>query len=193
VALDADRSLRTLGITWSVHNDQIRYTIHPIKIIEKLTKRNILFEIAKIFDPLDLFDPIVLYVKKLMQNVCCSGVHWDESVPQYICTEWLEFAGQLEVIKQITFDRRLLIVDCQDIQIHGICDASSTDYSACIYVRSKGEHDVKIARILCTISQVMPLKAVTLPGLELCGALLLARLQREASNILNINPSKTVF
>jgi len=131
-------SLRTLGITWSVHNDQIRYTIHPIKIVEKLIKRNILFEIVKIFDPLGLFDSIVLYAKKLMQNVCRSGVHWDESVLQNICTEWLEFASQLEVIKQITFDRRLLIiVDCQNIQIHGFCDASNTDYSVCTFARKE--------------------------------------------------------
>jgi len=193
VVLDADRSLKTLGITWSVHDDQIRYTTHPIKIVEKLTKRNILSEIAKIFDPLGLLGPIVFYAKKLMQNVWLSKVHWDESVPQHIYTEWLEFARQLEVIEQIAFHRRLLIEECQDIQIHGFCDASSSGYGACIYVRSKGKHDIAMVRLLCAKSRVAPLKTVTLPRLELCGALLLARLQREAINTLNINPSKTVF
>jgi len=189
VVLDAERSLKTLGTTWSVHDDQIRYATHSIKIVEKLTKRNILSEIAKIFDPLGLLGPIVSYAKKLMQNVWRSGVHWDESVPQNIYTEWLEFARQLEIVEQIKFERRLLIEDCQEVQIHGFCDASG----ACIYVRSKGDHDVTTVRLLCAKSRVAPLKAVTLPRLELCGALLLARLQREASNILNINPSKTVF
>jgi len=191
--LDTDRSLKTLGLTWSVHDDQIRYATHPVRIAEKLTKRNILSEIAKIFDPLGLLGPIVLYAKRLMQNVWRSGVHWDESVPQNIYTEWLEFARQLEVIEQITFDRRLLIEDCQDIQIHGFCDASSTGYGACLYVRLKEDHDVTMVRLLCAKSRVAPLKSVTLPRLEFCGALLLARLQREASNILNINPSKIVF
>jgi len=193
VVLDAERSLKTLGITWGVRDDQICYTTHPIKIVEKLTKRNILSEIAKIFDPLGLLGPIVLYAKKLMQNVWRSGVHWDESVPQCIHTEWLEFARQLEVIEQITFDRRLLIEDYRDIQIHGFCDASNTGYGACIYVRSKGNSDITMVKLLCAKSRVAPLKSVTLPRLELCGALLLARLQREASHILNINPSKTIF
>jgi len=42
--------------------------MHAIKFDNKLTKRNILSEIAKIFDPLGLLGPVVLYAKKLMQE-----------------------------------------------------------------------------------------------------------------------------
>jgi len=66
---DADRSLKTLSITWSTQDNKIRYSTRPIKVSDKITKRNILMEIAKIFDPLGLLGPVILYAKKLMQEV----------------------------------------------------------------------------------------------------------------------------
>lgn len=70
LALDADNSLKTLGITWGVRDDEICYTTNPsIKINERLTKRNVLSAVVKIFDPLGLLGPVVLYAKKLMQDV----------------------------------------------------------------------------------------------------------------------------
>jgi len=191
--LDVDRSLKTLGITWRARDDQICYSAQPIKFSERVTKRNILAEIAKIFDPIGLLGPIILYAKKIMQNVWRSGLQWDESVPQSIHSEWLEFARQLDAINQITFDRKLLIENARDIQYHGFCDASNTGYGACIYVRSIGNSNNTISRLLCAKSRVAPLKPMTTPRLELCGALLLARLFREISNALDIKPSKVVF
>jgi len=72
---DADHSLKTLGITWSTQDDKIRYSTRPIKVSDKITKRNILMEIAKIFDPLGLLGPVVLYAKKLMQDIWRCKLH----------------------------------------------------------------------------------------------------------------------
>jgi len=93
----------------STRDDKIYYSTHPIKVAERLTKRNILSEIVKIFDPLGLLGPIILYAKKLMQNVWRCGLHWDESVPQNIHTEWSEFVRQWVSIDRIPFDRRILV------------------------------------------------------------------------------------
>lgn len=188
-----DRSLKTLGITWNTHTDKICYSIQPTKIIEGLTKRSILSEIAKIFDPLGLLGPVVLYAKKLMQDVWRCGVQWDESVPQSIHTEWSEFARQLELMNQVCFDRRLLIDNYQDVQLHGFCDASNIGYGACLYVRSRGKQGNVINRLLCAKSRIAPLKTITIPRLELCGALLLTRLYREANDALGITPNKTIL
>ncbi|XP_018359711.1 PREDICTED: uncharacterized protein LOC108758964 [Trachymyrmex cornetzi] len=188
-----DRSLKTLGVTWCARTDEIRYSAQPIKIAKKLTKRNILSEIAKIFDPLGLLGPIIMYAKKTMQNVWRCQLDWDESVPQNIHTAWLEFVKQFELIDQISVDRKLLLEDHRDVQIHGFCDASNNGYGACLYVRSVGKHGDTAVRLLCAKSRVAPLKTVTIPRLELCGALLLARLYREIDNVLNITRDKVIF
>ncbi|XP_011880587.1 PREDICTED: uncharacterized protein LOC105569050 [Vollenhovia emeryi] len=76
------------------------------------------------------------------------------------------------------------------IQIHGFCDASNNGYGASLYVRSIGINGKVICRLLCAKSRVAPLKSTTIPRLELCGALLLARLLREVNNALNIATNK---
>ena len=73
-ALNADRALKTLGVTWNGQDDKIYYSTKPIKNIGKITKRNILAEIAKIFDPLGLLGPVILHIKKIMQDVWRCGL-----------------------------------------------------------------------------------------------------------------------
>lgn len=158
-----------------------------------MTKRSILSEIARIFDPLGLLGPITLYAKKLMQDVWKCQLDWDESVPQNIYSDWLAFVRQFELINKISVKRRLLMDDYCNVQIHGFCDASNVAYGACIYIRSTGRNNQTIVRLLCAKSRVAPLKTITIPRLELCGALLLARLYQEANNTLGLIPSKTVF
>lgn len=187
-----DRDLKTLGITWSAKNDKLYYATRSIEITERVTKRKILSEIAKFYDPLGLVGPVILYIKKLMQDVWRSGVHWDESIPQSIYTEWSNFARQWESINKISVDRKLLIEGYHDVQLHGFCDASSTGYGACIYIRSSNNQKT-VAKLLCAKSRVAPLKTVTIPRLELCGALTLAQLFREVKGTLNINFNKIIF
>lgn len=134
--LSNDNTLKTLGIHWRAKTDSFVYKIQPISVNERFTKRKILSEIAKIFDPLGLLGPIILFAKKIMQDIWKAKIDWDESVPNDIYYQWNEFCLQLSCLPDISFDRRILTNDRHSVQIHGFCDASETGYGACIYVRS---------------------------------------------------------
>lgn len=67
--LDIDNSLKTLGIYWKAKNDEFIYEIRKIKLDEKVTKRRILSDIAKIFEPLGLLGLIILFEKKFVQDI----------------------------------------------------------------------------------------------------------------------------
>lgn len=128
-----------------------------------------------------------------MQDVWQCGLHWDESVSQKIYTDWLEFTRQWVSIDRISFKRRILNENCNDIQLHGFYDASNVGYGACIYVRSRGNAGDAIVRLLSAKSRVAPLKPVTIPHLELCGALVLARLYQEIIETLEFVPDQVIF
>ncbi|XP_066585556.1 uncharacterized protein [Prorops nasuta] len=134
--LNLDNKLKTLGITLNATSDNICYTPNCIKIDGKITKRLVLSEIAKIFDPLGLLSPIILHLKHMMQTIWQAGLDWDESLPQDIHTGWMRFVDQWGLMGPVLFDRKLLINECQKFQLHGFCDASNIGYGACVYVRS---------------------------------------------------------
>ena len=116
-----------------------------------------------------------------------------ESVPQFIHTAWIEFVQQWMSLEQISFDRKILIDEHNDIQLHGFCDASINGYGACIYIRSRDIHGKTIVKLLCSKSRVAPLKSVTIPRLELNGAVLLTQLYQKIKDALNFVPNKIVF
>lgn len=96
-------------------------------------------------------------------------------------------------MNEISFDRNLFANEHHDFQLHGFCDASSVGYGACLYIRSINKNNESTCKILCAKSRVSPLKTVTIPRLELCGALLLSRLYHEIRTALSTAPSKVIF
>ncbi|GFX65009.1 integrase catalytic domain-containing protein [Trichonephila clavipes] len=69
------------------------------------------------------------------------------------------------------------------IEIHIFCDASKLVYGAAAYVKVSKQNEV-LVNLITSKTRVAPLKAVTLPRLELLGALVAARLSsREISKL----------
>ena len=74
-----------------------------------------------------------------------------------------------------------------------IADSSSYAYGACIYIRCTDEFSQTTCNLLCAKSRVAPLKVITIPRLELCGALLLAQLFEKAVGSLKMDFDKAVL
>ncbi|XP_044580471.1 uncharacterized protein LOC123262367 [Cotesia glomerata] len=192
-AINDDPISKTLGIAWNSLTDEFIYTVKSNDSSRKITKRTILSDIAKIFDPIGILGPIVLAAKTIIQECWKLKVHWDETVPQELHLRWCKFAEQLPLIKDFSVERNILIPDPTDIQLHGFCDASRVGYGACIYIRSVNKHGDVIVKLVCSKSRVAPIKDVTIPKLELCGALLLAKLYKDTIPSFNFDISKVTF
>ncbi|XP_066152184.1 uncharacterized protein [Euwallacea fornicatus] len=61
-------------------------------------------------------------------------------------------------------------------ELHGFFDASEEAYGGAVYIRSIDRNGDITVRLLCVNSRVSPLKSLTIPRLELCGALVMAKL-----------------
>lgn len=134
--LDKDRASNILGVKWNCIEDVFQYSS---KIQPQLahTKRAILSNIAKIFDPLGLLAPILTTVKVIMQKLWKCEAKWDEQLPDNIVAEWIRYAASLVNLESFKIQSKVIdFVSGMQIQLHGFYDASEQAYGACIYVRT---------------------------------------------------------
>jgi len=142
-----------------------------------VSKCIISFIIAAIFDPLGLISPVVVVYKIFLQQLWLHKFDWDKQLPSELLNRWMDMCLRLSQVNEIAVDRLVLAkVQTTEIQLHGFCDSSKKAYAACLYLRSVNQRGEVTTKLLCSKSRVSPVKKVTLPRLQLCGALLLAQL-----------------
>ena len=195
MSLDIDSTVKTLGLSWNSQDDAIIYTvIKNIDCRDKITKRTILSEIAKLFDPLGLLGLVIVQAKLVIQLLWKLQLSWEELIPLDIRTSWIDFRDQLPLLNNLRFKRCTVVPNALEMQIHGFCDASEKAYGACIYLRTTDKEGRHYTSLVCSKSRVAPVHPITLPRLELCAALLLARLYVATQRALkHIKFSKVFF
>ena len=72
------------------------------------------------------------------------------------------------------------------VEVHGFCDASERAYAGVVYLRMiDSTGDIHIS-IVTSKTKVAPIKRLTIPRLELCGAHLLAQLLHHVQQVFNL-------
>ena len=69
MSLDPSETIKALGLHWYATADAILYTVHLPDSNEPISKRLILAQISKLFDPLGLLGPIVVLAKIMIQQL----------------------------------------------------------------------------------------------------------------------------
>ncbi|XP_008188461.1 uncharacterized protein LOC103310837 [Acyrthosiphon pisum] len=174
--------LKVVGLKWDPLADMFSFRVHPSKV--NPTKRTVLSDIAMVFDPLGLMSPITFWTKYLMQRLWTSGVLWDDPIPADIETSWSRYQSELHLIEHIHIPRRLTCDNMISMQLHAFYDSSEKGYSAAIYLRVETTSEIH-CQLITGKSKVAPLKQTTIPWLELCGAVLAARLLRFVTTTYN--------
>lgn len=185
--ISEDEAKKTLGLYWQPNRDLLTYKLGEYQNLnEKYTKRIILSIISKLFDPLGLLSPVIIIAKIMMQSLWEIKLGWDDVPPDHILKTWFQFEENLRHTKNIQIPRQVIILNAKHIEFHGFSDASQKAYAACIYIKSIDSQGNTLVRLLCAKTRVAPLKIITLPRLELCGALLLSQLYDKVKLSLNL-------
>ena len=178
---------RALGVQWNVESDRIQFS--TVMKDKPLTRRGILSVVSSLYDPLGFVAPVILPAKKILQDLCC-GPHlgWDEEVPKEIAIKWHKWLATIPRLEEIAIDRCVKPRDFTDViskQLHAFSDASSSGYGSVVYLRlqnSQGQYHVSF---LIGKSRLAPLKATTIPRLELTAAVTSVRLAQMMKRELN--------
>lgn len=191
--LNINDSIKTLGLFWTPATDQLSFTINMTVFHAKtsITKRQLLSDASKIFDPCGFLNPITVKAKITMQEVWKSGTDWDCAVPNEIQSEWNIYKNELHLIKKIKIYRWFNTNIDSETSLHGFCDSSEKAMAAVIYIIQKSNGKIT-STMVCSKTKVAPIVAQTIPRLELNAALILAKLMDKTARNLNI-PKSSIF
>lgn len=167
--------LKILGLKWDPFIDTFSFNTSPLG--NSPTKRSVLSDIARVFDPLGLLSPVTFWTKHVMQRLWTSGIGWDDPLPPEVLAEWIRYQSELELIKKISIPRRVSVDGTTSVQLHTFSDSSEKGFAAAVYLRVETVHSIR-CHLVIGKSKVAPLKRSSIPRLELCGAVLAARLLR---------------
>nr|XP_029712557.1 uncharacterized protein LOC109410910 [Aedes albopictus] len=189
-----EKTTRTLGLTWQPRNDVFLTKVHEIQFhTGQPTKRTVYSDIAKLYDPLGLLGPLIFAAKVKLQKLWHLEVDWDEALSTEETESWECFRNQIVQMGEISIPRCVLPYNSPNsIELHGFCDASDLGYGACAYIRSVDSNNDCSVLLLTSKSRIAPLKnaKLTTARLELCGALVLARLISNITQNLSITFSR---
>lgn len=169
----SDSDTTVLGLHWNPLTDELFYRIRVCTIDTSPTKRTVLSEVARLYDPTGMLAPVVITAKMFIQSLWHHSLDWDTPLPDALRDEWLRFSNGLHQLSQIRVPRWLGMKQAATMTLHGFCDASSRAYAAVIYLRTIDNHDQPHISLVTAKTKVAPVKALTIPRLELCAAHLL--------------------
>ena len=174
---DREGYTKTLGIEWNADMDHFRLTITALPPLEHITKRILVSDIAKTFDVLGWFSPTVIEVEILLQHLWEQKIDWyDRGVPLPIRSLWLQWRSELKLLSSKHIPRCYYQKESclASIQLHGFSDASEEAYAGVVYLRMMDSTGNVQVSLVTSKTKVAPIKRLTIPRLELCGAYLLA-------------------
>ncbi|XP_046810810.1 uncharacterized protein LOC124420759 [Lucilia cuprina] len=179
IQIKDDESIKTLGLQWDPVLDNFKFGIN-FSNNDKITKRHVLSEVAKIFDPLGWLSPVTVLAKLFIQKLWLLQNKWDEVIPDELNNEWQVFKNNISSLQEIRVPRWVQLTTKSRFELHGFADASEKAYAAVIYIKKENS-----VTLLTAKTKVNPIKnRKTLPKLELCAAHLLAKLLQKVSNIV---------
>ena len=167
---DKSHAVKELGVQWNPSKDVLFFEAFSIPQ-QPLTKRLLLSDSSRIFDPLGLLAPVVIKLKCSVQESWRLKLDWDDLLPESLIKTWLIFRESLCDLNILKIPRRILCENFEAAELHIFCDASESAYASVAYIVSKNSDDF-LSHLLCSKTRIAPIKTISVPRLELCAALL---------------------
>ncbi len=122
----------------------------------------------------------------LMQEIWRAGVDWDEDLRSDLVAKWESHSAELSELSKGAIPRCLRLADPKKTELHVFSDASKDAYATVAYLACEYENNSPTTR-LAPSKCVAPTKVMTIPRLELMGALLSSRLVHSLLKVLTVD------
>ena len=179
-----------LGIRWNIEIDMFGFKV--LDLNKPNTMRRMLSSIASVFDSLNFAASVMLPAKQIMQVLWRCTMPWDQLISGEILTKWEKWKSNLHLLKEINVPRCYFSrqeTEGVKLQLYHFCDASEVGYGIASYLRIEYVDGFTECAFVIGKSRNAPIKTVSIPRLELQGALLAARMNSTITKELDLKRS----
>ena len=188
---DPSTNVNLLGFPWNPSADIIYYASKDMPSTSNtlVTKREVLQDLSKVYDPLGYIAPVFIKAKILMQELWKQQLDWDKALDELLLQRWKGIIAEIQASLKTTLNRQCLPSDhSTNISLHIFVDASILAYGTVSYITADSH-----VSFLMSKTRVAPLKIINLPKLELMAAFIGAALGHfPCSTLQNKFPQLTV-
>ena len=193
-----------LGVIWNLTTDEISincdYTVESIGPVKgkkdnpcNNSKRGVYSKMGKVFDPLGLISPFTFQGKLIVRDICDSVKNWDAKLPPKYLEPWRKWVSQLPLLNKFKVPRYVGIPSAKNTYIIGFSDASILGFAACIYYVVLDSKNNFRSNLLISKTHLAHKNVMTIPRMELCGALLLSNLMAHVKEALSNLPDEFFY
>ncbi|XP_065058471.1 uncharacterized protein LOC135686212 [Rhopilema esculentum] len=193
-----DSQSKILGLKWNPEEDTLGISMEAVLDVKngKVTKREVLSRLSKVYDPLGIVGPVAVTAKLIFQDICKENKDWDEPVSPEIEMRWKKWMQAVSRLTELKIPRCIMpaIGGPRKISIHVFGDASKAAYCTAVYLVWHHENQSG-AHLVTAKTRLPPIrKEMTIPRLELTAARIAARLLKTVRETLkNWEPEELVL
>ena len=182
--IDHKTTVQILGLLWNTCTDTMSLTPKPLPTSNMVSKRSVLQDSSQIFDPLGWATPVSIHAKILLQEIWQQKRSWDTPLCEELRDKWLGIRDDLHDLSKLTLPRAYFphLPDAVNDHLYVFADASTKAYGTIVYLYSNGNISFVISK-----GRVAPIKALTLPKLELMAAVTAIRVAKFVQTSLSVN------
>jgi hypothetical protein len=180
---------KILGHVWNKQEDTLEIQVPAVPENEPVTKRSILSQLGKVYDPLGIISPTMAEGKHIYREACEEKKGWNSEVSPSLKKQWLKWNKQL---KNVKVPRSLTggSEDVKAIELHVFADASNLACSA-VTIAVVEQTSGTVKGLLTSKSRISK-RNTSIPRLELVGAHMAANMAKNLYNALLHQPIKTI-
>ena len=157
--------------------------ISELPLLNNITKRVLIFDVSKTINVFWCFSLCMILMKILFQRLWQLKVGWDDAVLESVRGPWLHWRSELNVLSSVHVACCYYPINKQltSLQLLGFSDVSELAFAAVVYLCVAVSTEKVYVSFVASKTRVAPIKQLTIPRLELCGACLLAELPNTRS------------
>lgn len=162
-----------LGVKWNVENDCLVLSVPKKPAKGDMTMREVLRQLASVYDPCSLLAPALLPAKIQNQDLWKHKYGWNDKLSDMLVNQWYAITEEWGNVT-IEIPRRVVLFNALRYEVHAFSDAAKRACGVAVYLLSATADD-SCCYLVFGKSRLLPLEPPTVPKAELIGVFLASR------------------